>query len=154
MSSALPETDTGPDGGDLAPQAGRRAGAATAPEDVAELNGRGTTRIQPRVVEKVAAQAVQEVDSATGTARTVLGIAVGSTSQSSSAHVSARVDGDTALVDVTMTVIYPASVREVTRATRRHIRERVLQLTGVQVSEVDITVAGLRADRPDLPRVR
>ncbi len=122
--------------------------------DGAAAESRGETRIEPKAVEKVAAQAVREVDNATGSPRRVLGMSLGSPDEAKDAKVAARVDGPIATVEVTMTVIYPASVREVTQQTRRHIRERVRELTGVQVQEVDITVAGMRVERPDTPRVR
>ena len=130
---------------------GRHATAGDAGDDV---GSRGSTRIAPRAVERIAAQAVQEVDQATGTARRVLGVSVGSTGETSRADVSARVDGETATVEVTMTVIYPASVRDVTRRTRDHITERVRELAAVHVQQVDITVTGMTVARPDAPRVR
>jgi uncharacterized alkaline shock family protein YloU len=119
-----------------------------------ETTDRGTTHIEPRVVEKVAAHAVREVDNATGAARRVLGFPLGTTDSSTGASVRARVDGSFAAVDVTMTVVYPASILDVTRTTRRHVRERVAELTGVQVEQVDITVAGTAIQRPAPRRVR
>ena len=125
--------------------------------DVAESElstDRGRTRIEPAVVEKIAAEAVREVDDATGSARTLLGMSLSATDESTDAQVSAHVDGDTATVEVTMTVIYPASVREVTRRTRSHITDRVRALAGVQVREVDITVAGMTVVTAAPARVR
>ncbi len=116
--------------------------------------GRGETHIEPKVVEKIAAQAVREVNNATGSARRILGVTLGSTDEDTSANVHARVDGLTATVEATMTVIYPASVHAVTQQTRQQIRGRVEEFTGLQVQEVNITVAGMRVKRPDAPRVR
>ena len=115
---------------------------------------RGTTTIADRVVERIAAQAVAEVDNATGAARSLLGVTLGSTTAETAARVSARVDGPTATVEVSMTVIYPASVRDVTRQVRRHLTERVRELTGVDVAQVDIDVTGMSIERPNTPRVR
>lgn len=128
------------------PDAGTRHAAAA--ED------RGTTRIEDRVVEKVAAQALAEVENATGTARRVLGLTLRATTPDSAADVTARIDGPTGTMELTMTVIYPASIREVTRQTRRHIHDRVLELTGVEVAQIDITVTGMSVQRPDKRRVR
>jgi uncharacterized alkaline shock family protein YloU len=119
-----------------------------------EAASRGETHIDPKVVERVAAEAVREIDNATGSPRRVLGITLGSTEIDTGAKISAQVDDDTALVEVTMTVIYPASVQQVTRQTRQHLRDRVKELTGISVQEVNITVAGMRVQRPDTPRVR
>ncbi|MBA3266107.1 MAG: Asp23/Gls24 family envelope stress response protein [Nocardioidaceae bacterium] len=119
-----------------------------------EAGSRGQTYIDPKVVEKVAAEAVREIDNATGSPRRVLGITLGSADEDTGARVSAQVDDDTAIVEVTMTVIYPASVQNVTRQTRSHVRDRVKELTGISVQEVDITVSGMRAERPENPRVR
>ena len=108
---------------------------------------RGRTRIADRVVEKVAARAVAEVDNATGVARTVLGVRLGTAGDDASARVDADVDGGVVLVRVTMAVRWPAPVRAVTRRVRAHVTERVAELTGLQVAEVDIDVSTLvRAD--------
>jgi len=45
-------------------------------------------------------------------------------------------------------------VHAVTQQTRQQIRGRVEEFTGLQVQEVNITVAGMRVKRPDAPRVR
>ena len=119
-----------------------------------EAGSRGQTYIDPKVVEKVAAEAVREIDNATGSPRRVLGITLGSADEDTGAKVSAQVDDDTAIVEVTMTVVYPASVQNVTRQTRSHVRDRVKELTGISVHEVDITVSGMRVERPENPRVR
>ena len=125
-----------------------------APVDASDAANRGETRINPVVVEKVAAQAVHEIDHAAGSTRRVLGVTLGTTDQDTRAKVSAQVDDDTATIAITMTVIYPTSVQYVTRQTRQHVRERVRDLVGITVQEVDITVAGMRSARPDTPRVR
>src|SRR4051794_12111181 len=114
---------------------------------------RGRTTVADRVVEKIAAQAVAEVDCATGATRRVLGMGLGSASHSTPARVAARVDGHLVLVEVSMSVIWPASVRAVTREVRRHVTDRVHELTGLRVAEVDIAVPTLVADTTDT-RVR
>ncbi len=125
-----------------------------APPGLLDAARRGETRIDATVVNKVAAQAVREIDNATGSSRRILGISLGSTDQHTSAVVKARVDDDTAVVELTMTVIYPASVQQVTNRTRQHLRQRVEELTGIIVQEVHITVPGMRIARPDASRVQ
>lgn len=108
---------------------------------------RGRTRIADRVVEKIAARAVAEVDNATGVARKVLGIHLGRTGGDAPARVNADVDGGVVLVRVSMAVRWPVPVRAVTRQVRAHVTDRVAELTGLQVTEVDIDVSTLqRAD--------
>ncbi len=115
---------------------------------------RGNTYVEAKVVERIAAQAVREVSNATGSARRILGVSMGTTDEDTGANVHARVDGTVAIVETTMTVIYPASVQAVTQQTREHIRGRVQGLTGLQVKEVNITVADMHVRRPETPRVR
>jgi uncharacterized alkaline shock family protein YloU len=122
----------------LAPAGATRTNATPADAEV-----RGTTTIADRVVEKVAAQAVAEVDCATGATRRVLGVGVGTASRATPARVHAEVDGHLVMVRVSMSVVWPASVRAVTREVRSHICERVHTLTGLEVAEVDINVPTL-----------
>ncbi len=138
----------------LAPSADGTDSSGSGAVERTEPGSRGGTRIDSKVVEKVAAEAVREIDNATGSPRRVLGITLGSADEDTGAKVSAQVDDDTAIVEVTMTVIYPASVQKVTRQTRDHVRDRVKELTGVSVHQVDITVSGMRVERPDSPRVK
>lgn len=105
-----------------------------------ELGERGHLTIADRVVEKVAAQAVSEVDAATGTPRRVLGQTIGRPKADSRARTSAHVDGGLVTVTVSMSVEYPAPVREVAAEVRRQVVSRVGQLTGLEVVEVDIDV--------------
>jgi uncharacterized alkaline shock family protein YloU len=116
-----------------------------APADAAPVDAetRGATTIADRVVEKIAAQAVAEVDCATGATRRVLGVGVGTTSQATPARVHADVDGHLVMVRVSMSVVWPASVRAVTRQVRSNICERVHTLAGLEVAEVDIDVPTL-----------
>ena len=80
------------------------ADPGTAPLDVPERRDayadgdRGGLEIDPRVVQKVAAYAVREVDRASGTPRTVAGVPVMGTADD--AIVKARVEG--ALVTLTV----------------------------------------------------
>lgn len=114
----------------------------------------GTTTVLPRVVERVAVQAVREVAGAAGSGRQVLGHAVGSRGVQDPATVRAHVDGDAASLEVEMTVIFPAPVLLVTRRARHHIIDRIVELTGLRVRRVDITVVGMTVERPPSRRVR
>ncbi len=100
-------------------------------------------------MEKVAAQAVTEVDRATGAARRILGVGLGAASRATPARVVAQVDGGLVTVEVSLSVVWPASVRAVTREVRHHLAERVHELTGLRVAQVDIEVRSLVVDAAD-----
>jgi uncharacterized alkaline shock family protein YloU len=104
---------------------------------------RGRTTIADRVVVKIATRAVAEVGQTGGAARQLIGFTVGRQSGEGPARVSARVDGNQALIEIRQTLAYPAPVRSLTREVRRHVMERITALTGIEVRHVDIEVARL-----------
>ncbi len=55
--------------------------------------------------------------------------------------VSVEVDGREAAVDLTMTVPYGESIPQVTQAVRDTVVRRIKDLAGINVTEVNITVA-------------
>ncbi len=126
----------------------------TANDSAADVSAgdRGRTRIADRVVEKIAARAVAEVDRATGTPRQVLGVRLGSTGSDTPARVDADVDGGVVTVAVSMAVRWPAPIREVARQVRGHVTERLEALTGLEVAHVDIEVPTLQTRAQDEDR--
>jgi uncharacterized alkaline shock family protein YloU len=125
-------------------------GVAAAPADVAmrpaaiNVPGqRGRTTIADRVVIRVAARAVDEVELAAGAARELMGITLGRQTGEGPARVSARIDAHLAMIEIRLSLAYPAPVRALTREVRRHVIERVTGLTGLEVRHVDIEVARL-----------
>lgn len=107
---------------------------------------RGRLTLEKKAVERIAAQAASESDSGrTG------GVAGGFLGFGTHADLSARpgatveLIGRTAHVTVEVTVAYPTPIRAATDAIRQHVTARVHELTGVQVTRVDITVTALRA---------
>lgn len=120
-------------------------GPGDAGKDPAE---RGETRIGNRVVERIVSAAADEIGKTAGTSRRILGITLG---QSDRPDAQAEVNGDVVTATVSLAVHYPSPVRHVAAEVRRHVMERVEELTGLRVAEVDIKVASLV---PDLqPRV-
>ena len=113
---------------------------------------RGALTIADRVVQKVAAQAVTEVDRATGAPRLVLGQRLGAARPNAPARTDAQVDGHLVTVRVSLAVEWPAPVREVAAQVRRHVTHRVLELTGLDVVEVDVDVPALLTTRHAAPR--
>ena len=115
---------------------------------------RGSLTIADRVVEKVASQAVTEVDLATGAPRSLLGRRVGAQDPDRRARADARVDGDLVSVSVSLAVQWPAPVRQVAAQVREHLTTRISELTGLQVAEVDVDVPALVTGHRPAPRVR
>ena len=108
---------------------------------------RGQTAIADRVVTRLAARAVAEVEQAGGAARQLIGVAIGRQTGEGMARVSARIDGRLAMIELRLSLAYPAPVRALTREVRRHVIERVTGLTGLEVRHVDIEVARLLRGR-------
>lgn len=113
-----------------------------------EPETRGRTDIADRVLERIATRALTEVDQASGSARRVLGVPLGRDGTRSAPRVDVHVDGGLATLEMTISVVYPASIRQVARQLRDRVAARVNELTGLEVRQVDISVASLiRTDR-------
>jgi uncharacterized alkaline shock family protein YloU len=112
---------------------------------------RGGTRIEDSVVSKIAGFAAQEVDGVRmggGTSQAIGGLLSrvpgGSTgSGGQSRGVSVEVGEVEAAVDATLTVAYGRSIPQVAEAVRRNIINRVENLVGLNVTEVNISVNDL-----------
>jgi uncharacterized alkaline shock family protein YloU len=120
---------------------------AAPPAPLAVPEQRGRTTIADRVVARVATRAVAEVAQTGGAARQLIGITLGRQSGQGPARVSARVDGNLAMIEMRLTLAYSAPVRSLSREVRRHVMERVASLTGIEVRHVDIEVASLLRGR-------
>jgi uncharacterized alkaline shock family protein YloU len=136
--------------------------AETRPVPLAGRNELGQIIIADSVVTKIAAQAAAENPDAGAAAARVLGrsvpgagrLGVRGTDLSALPKTSVEVDGSKAFITLEIAVRWPASVLEVTRQVRRHVRDRVQELAGLEVDEVHIVVADLATDITPPPRVR
>jgi uncharacterized alkaline shock family protein YloU len=125
-------------------------------------NELGTISIADGVVSKIAARAATENPDAGAAAARMLGravpgaghLGVRGTDLEALPKTSVEVDGSKAFVTLEISVRWPASVPEITGQVRRHVRDRVQELTGLDVDEVHITVADLATDITPPPRVR
>jgi uncharacterized alkaline shock family protein YloU len=117
--------------------------------DQVEVADRGRTRIADRVVKRITARAVAEVDRATGVPRQILGVRLGSMGPDTRARVDADVDGGVVTVRVSMAVQWPAPILAVTRQVRGHVAERLQRLTGLRVAQIDIDVPALLTGTED-----
>ena len=116
---------------------------AAPPTPLAVPGQRGRTVIADRVVTKIATRAVTEVGQTGGAARQLIGLTVGRQTGEGPARVSVRVNGNLVMIQMRLSLAYPAPVRSLTREVRRHVMERVAALTGIEVRHVDIEVARL-----------
>jgi uncharacterized alkaline shock family protein YloU len=98
-----------------------------------------------KVIEKIASQAASEVAMAGGSSGGFLGIG-SHTDLSARPKVDVELSGGTASVDLAITVAYPTPIRTVTDQVRQHLIDRVGELTGVEVTRVDITVSALHRE--------
>jgi uncharacterized alkaline shock family protein YloU len=109
---------------------------------------RGNTTVSDAVVSQVAGIAAQEVEKVQmggGAAAAVGGFLQSVTGGSSgggnySRGVSVEVGEEEAAIDLTMAVEYGVSIPQVTETARRNVINRVENLVGLQVTEVNITV--------------
>jgi uncharacterized alkaline shock family protein YloU len=112
----------------------------------------GTTTIQDPVVTSIAAIAAQEVDGAhlshgggtrlPGDTSPTIGEFLGSVTGGVGRPRGISVDvGDRqAAVDLTMNITYGRPIHQVTETVRQNVIRRVESLTGLEVTEVNITV--------------
>lgn len=125
-------------------------------------NDLGMISIADQVVTKIAACAATEHPDAGAAAIRMLGrtvpgagrLGVRGTDLDALPKTTVEVDGSKAFVSLEICVRWPASVREVTGQVRRHVRDRVAELTGLEVEEVHIVVSDLATDITPPPRVR
>jgi uncharacterized alkaline shock family protein YloU len=108
--------------------------------------GRGSTDISPAVVEKIAGRAAREVEGVS--LMTAAGIAARIASlvgNEGGASATADVGQTTSAIDLTVSIRYPQPILETAERVRNHVKQRVHELTGLEVQEVDITVSQLDA---------
>ena len=121
---------------------------------------RGRTTISNAVVSKIAGIAAQEVEGIQmggGTAAAIGGFLDSVTGGGGQARgVSVEVGEEETAIDLSMAVEYGRPIPQISDAVRRNVINRIENLTGLRVTEVNITVndALLPAERPQLERQR
>ncbi|MEV7012735.1 Asp23/Gls24 family envelope stress response protein [Streptosporangium sp. NPDC051022] len=143
------ETPTGPParraGETASPDETRTAYPAGAPQAPAGLavppERRGRTEIPERVVSRIAARAAGEV-ARVREVRERRPLAFGG-------HTSATVDDGLTLLELEVTVDYPAPLLRMAEEIRRHVNDRVHTLTGLTVGQIDIDVTGVVPSRQE-----
>ncbi|GGK90597.1 hypothetical protein Sme01_53180 [Sphaerisporangium melleum] len=142
-----------------APPAPPGAGSTTAPAEhrpgtSAPPESRGHTGISDRVLEQIAARAVQEVGQVGGARPRMLGVPLGREAEGTAPRVSGHVEGRMAILRVTLSVVYPAPIRQIVHRVREHVTARVGELTGLEARQVDIDVSRLIHPAEEERRVR
>ena len=106
---------------------------------------RGGTQIEDSVVAKIAGIAAQEVDGVRmggGTTQAIGGILSSVTGGvgGQSRGVTVEVGEVETAIDITLTVEYGKAIPSITEAVRRNVINRVENLVGLKVTEVNISV--------------
>jgi uncharacterized alkaline shock family protein YloU len=118
------------------------------PQPEALLTPRGETVVAPGVVATVARCAAAEVDGVEvvegSGLRSILG----------RGGVSADVAGRETAIDLRLAVCWPRPVPTIVEDVRRHVRARVQELTGYEVTDVDVVVGDLPSPSRPTRRVR
>lgn len=108
----------------------------------------GNTVVQSTVVTQIAGIATQEVEGVQmggSGSRAVSGLLEGITGSSGSAPgVAVEVGEEEAAIDLSMSTEYGKSIPQLSEAVRRNVINRVENLTGLSVTEVNITVNDIR----------
>ena len=125
-------------------------------------NELGTIAVRDDVVAKIAACAAVEIPDAGAAATRVMGRAVPgggrlglrATDLDALPKTKAEIDGNSTFLSIELSIRWPASVPDTAAQVRQHVRERVQELAGLTVAEVDITVAALATTIAPPPRVR
>lgn len=114
---------------------------------------RGDTSVSDSVVAKIAGIAAQEIDgvrmgggasqTASGLLESITGSGGSSGSGGQTRGVAVEVGDEEAAVDLTMTTEYGKSIPQLSEAVRRNIVNRIENLVGLRVNEVNIAVSNI-----------
>ncbi len=127
------------------------------------VTGQGRTSIADSVVEKIAGVAAREVsgvhEMGRGAARAFGSIRerVGSGGPNVSRGVRVEVGERQAAIDIDLVVEYGVSIPDVSQAVRDNVIQRVERMTGLEVTEVNISVDDVYLgddSEPEPPRVQ
>ncbi|GAA1923743.1 hypothetical protein GCM10009797_16840 [Nocardioides hwasunensis] len=97
---------------------------------------RGRTVIADKVVERVASIATSEVEAVIDTRKGWTKLI-----RKGLPHAEAVVAGDTSKITVEVAATWPTPLAQVAAQVREHVTRQVVDITGVTVTRVDVTVA-------------
>ena len=126
--------------------------------------GDGQIVLKDRVVTRIASRAAGEVDGVGSAAPRLLGKTLAAPGldrlgqRSDDLHalptVAAQVDGRRVFLTVTASVAYPRPLQDTAQQIRDQVTERLTELTGLDVAEVDVHVTALVVQSEPPVRVR
>ena len=122
----------------------RELAAGRESDTVADAGRRGLLVIAPRVIERIAARAANDVD----------GVAPRGSRSDTGVQAEADLEGTAATLALRLGVAYPRPVGRVASEVRNRVTDRVEELTGVTVTGVRVTVDELPAVPATRPRER
>jgi uncharacterized alkaline shock family protein YloU len=155
-------TDTMTQGSRSEPQMGGQGTELQARDDSDLVTEQGKTSIADSVVSKIAGVATREIsgvhDLGTGTSR-MFGalkerLPVGADAPNAGRGVSVEVGERQAAVDLDVVVDYGVAIVQVAEAIRGNVIRRVESMTGLQVTEVNISVDDVWLGEDEEPRVQ
>ncbi|MEO6998919.1 MAG: Asp23/Gls24 family envelope stress response protein [Terracoccus sp.] len=106
-----------------------------------KLTGRGHLVISQHVMEQLASQVASEITQAGGTSGGLLGLGA-RTDLSARPAAKVELSGQQASISLDIVLGYPSPLAATTDRVRRHVVTKVQELTGVEVTRVDIDVTG------------
>ena len=112
------------------------------------IDSRGQTVLADKVIEKIASQVASDESVAGGSSGGFLGIGAHA-DLSVRPKTSVELTGNIATLRVEVGMLYPVPLRQATEDLRQRIRNRVMELTGVEVRHVDIKVSWLTSTNGD-----
>lgn len=149
-STTTPRPRAAPDGTGAENQRDHRA----PPESSHEPDERGSLTIDKRVVEAMAARIAGEIGQVGGAARRVLGVPAGREAADQAPRVVADLRGRVCVLQVRLSVCYPAPVARITERVRQRLTDRLAELTDLHITTVDITVTALHSQRESPREIR
>lgn len=117
------------------------------------LSDRGTTTIKDGLVQRLASMAAGEVEGVYmggGASRAAGGVLESITgSQSQTRGVSVEVGQVETAIDLSMSIEYGKNILQTTRRVRERITERIESLTGLRVTELNVTINDVISQRDE-----
>lgn len=107
-----------------------------------DIDSRGETTMAAQVIEKIAAQVALDETLAGGSSGGFLGLG-GRTDLGAKPKTSVEVTGNFASLKVEVALPYPTPLREASNQLRQRLMARVQELTGLEVKQVDVSIAWL-----------
>lgn len=108
----------------------------------AEPSATGTLTVPAAVVAKIAAQAASELPTVGAASGGVMGLGA-RRDFGDRPQADAQLFGNTAVLSLDLGVMYPTPLRTASETIRTHVAQRVGELTGFDVEQIDLEISWL-----------